>query len=71
MIPVENGVHTGIHYPIPCHLQLAYKKLNYPKGSFINAESLADSVVSLPISEQITDEQVNYVCTLIGDYYSS
>jgi dTDP-4-amino-4,6-dideoxygalactose transaminase len=65
----ENGVYTGIHYPIPCHLQKAYSDLNYPVGSFENGELLADAVVSLPMSEQLSNEQVSYVCNLIKQYY--
>lgn len=52
------GVSSLIHYPIPLHLQEAYKELNYKKGDFPVAEALADEVLSLPMFPHITNEQV-------------
>ncbi len=66
----DNGIFTGIHYPIPCHLQKAYKFLNYPKDSFPVAEKYADQILSLPMSEQLTEEQINYVSGKILEYYN-
>lgn len=45
----EEKVGTGIHYPIPLHLQKAYAGLNYPKGSFPVAEKVAPEILSLPM----------------------
>ena len=57
----ENGIGTLIHYPIPPHLQKAYKLLNLKKGSFPITENLAESCLSLPIWPGMTLKQVNTV----------
>ncbi len=51
------GIGTGIHYPIPLHLQKAYESLNYRKGDFPVTEQAAAEIVSLPMFPQITSEQ--------------
>ncbi len=61
----ELGVQTGIHYPIPCHLQPAYKDLGYCKGDFPIAEMLSAQILSLPMYPGLSHEQVNYVVASI------
>lgn len=51
------GVQTLIHYPIPPHLQQAYEELGWSAGSFPRAESIANSVLSLPIGPHLSAEQ--------------
>lgn len=51
-------IHCGIHYPIPLHLQEAYKGLGYPKGAFPVAEAAAAEFVSLPMYAELTKEQI-------------
>jgi dTDP-4-amino-4,6-dideoxygalactose transaminase len=51
------GIGTGIHYPIPLHLQKAYTSLGYGSGDFPACEKIADQIVSLPMFPQMTDEQ--------------
>lgn len=53
----EAGIATGIHYPIPLHMQKAYKSLNYKVGDFPKAEKAAAEIVSLPMFPQLTPEQ--------------
>jgi len=67
----ENGVASLIHYPIPPHLQLAYKDLNYGVGDFPLSESIHDEVLSLPIGSHLNDEQVECVISLVKQFYSS
>jgi dTDP-4-amino-4,6-dideoxygalactose transaminase len=55
------GVQTGIHYPVPLHLQPAYKDLGYGPGDFPIAEAMAGRILSLPMFPQITVEQQEYV----------
>jgi dTDP-4-amino-4,6-dideoxygalactose transaminase len=53
----EAGIGTGIHYPIPLHLQKAYASLNYSLGDFPVTESVASEIISLPMFPQITSLQ--------------
>ena len=55
-------IHCGIHYPIPLHLQEAYKSLGYAKGAFPVAEQAAAEFVSLPMFAELTKEQIIRVC---------
>ncbi len=57
----ERNIETGIHYPIPCHLQPAYDFLGYQKGDFPNAEKLSTNILSLPMYPGITQAQINRV----------
>ncbi len=58
----EAGIGTGIHYPIPLHLQKAYEHLGYRKGAFPVTERVAAEIVSLPMFPQLTaDEQFEVV----------
>ena len=64
----ENGVGTGIHYPIPPHLSEAYAYLNLPKGSFPIAERYALEVLSLPMYNGMTVAEQAYVIDLINAF---
>jgi dTDP-4-amino-4,6-dideoxygalactose transaminase len=55
------GIATGIHYPVPVHLQEAYQGLGYERGDFPIAERSADEFVSLPMYPELTDSQVEEV----------
>jgi len=57
----EAGVGTLIHYPVPPHLSGAYSDLGHRCGAFPVAEQLADSVLSLPMSPHLSEQQVNGV----------
>lgn len=59
---VERNIYCGIHYPIPIHLQEAYKFLGYPRGSFPVTEECADELLSLPMFPELTEEQIEQVC---------
>ena len=60
-----SGVQTGIHYPIPVHLQKAYRDQRYPEGSFPVAENLAREVLSLPLYPEMESRQVDTVCDAV------
>ena len=57
----EKNIETIIHYPIPPHLQKAFKKLNFKKNSFPITENISKSVFSLPLNPSLTEDQVYYV----------
>ena len=62
----EAGIATGIHYPIPLHMQPAYKHLGLPTGSFPVAERFASEILSLPMYPELTSDQIAFICdTLI------
>ncbi|TVQ54465.1 MAG: DegT/DnrJ/EryC1/StrS family aminotransferase [Spirulina sp. DLM2.Bin59] len=63
----EAGIQTGIHYPIPCHLQPAYQFLGYQPGDFPVAEQLAAEILSLPMYPGLTSAQVEAVVAAIRD----
>lgn len=60
----EAGVQTGVHYPIPVHLQPAYADLGYSRGDFPIAEQAAAEVLSLPMFPEMTDEQIESIATV-------
>jgi dTDP-4-amino-4,6-dideoxygalactose transaminase len=66
----EKGISSGIHYPIPLHLQKAYAFMKKGPGSFPVAEKCASEYVSLPMFAELTDEQVAYVVEQIKGYYA-
>ncbi|MEE3078572.1 MAG: DegT/DnrJ/EryC1/StrS family aminotransferase [Bdellovibrionota bacterium] len=57
----EVNIGTGVHYPIPMHMQPACSHLGYKKGDFPVSEAAAERIVSLPICPELTDEQIQYV----------
>jgi len=64
----EKNIFCGIHYPIPLHLQDAYKYLGYKRGSFPVAEKCADELVSLPMFPELTKEQIETVADEIKHF---
>ena len=58
----ERGILTGVHYPIPLHLQEACAQYGYAKGSLPVTEAAAERILSLPMYAELTDEQVQQVC---------
>ena len=65
----KHGVETKIHYPILIHLQKPCKKLGYQKGDFPVCEKQAESILSLPVHQYLSDEQIHYVAKLIKKFY--
>jgi dTDP-4-amino-4,6-dideoxygalactose transaminase len=66
----KRGVETALHYPIPPHLQKAYRHLGYEKGSFPITENIATTSLSLPVHPGLTEEQVLHVCEAINAYFN-
>jgi dTDP-4-amino-4,6-dideoxygalactose transaminase len=60
------GIQTGIHYPIPCHLQPAFTNLGYQSGDFPQAEKLAQEILSLPMYPGLSHSQIREVVAAIG-----
>ncbi len=64
----DNGIGTQIHYPVPPHLSGAYKRFGYKKGDFPITENYADSILSLPLYNGMTDQEADYVIEKINAF---
>jgi dTDP-4-amino-4,6-dideoxygalactose transaminase len=67
----DAGIGTGIHYPIPLHLQKAYSHLGYQKGDFPVAERVAPEILSLPMYPQLEREQQELVAKSLEECVTS
>lgn len=67
----DKGIATGIHYPIPIHLQPSYRDLGYEKGSFPVTEEYAEQILSLPMYAELTPDLIEYVVGAIRDFASA
>ena len=66
---MKNEIGTGLHYPIPLHLQKCFKHLGYQKGDFPVSEKLSERCLSLPIYAELSDAQIEYVCENIRRFF--
>lgn len=57
----SQGIATGVYYPVPLHLQKAYKNLGYKQGDMPNAEYLSARTFAIPIYPELTQEQLRYI----------
>ena len=57
----EKGISTGVYYPVPLHLQKAYKDLGYKEGDLPNAEYLSHRTFAIPMFAELTDEEKEYI----------
>jgi dTDP-4-amino-4,6-dideoxygalactose transaminase len=64
----EKGIGTGLHYPLPLHVQSAYAHLGYKEGDFPVTESVASRLLSLPMFPELTREQIEYVANAIKEF---
>jgi len=65
----EQGIATGVHYPIPLHLQPAYQYMNLPCGSFPVVEAAASRILSLPMYPELTNEMIEYVAKTLSQLF--
>lgn len=66
----SKGIPSMIYYPVPLHLQKAYRSEEYPEGSFPITERLSKTVISLPIHTEMTVNQLSYICNVIKAFPS-
>ncbi|MEM7131342.1 MAG: DegT/DnrJ/EryC1/StrS family aminotransferase [Chloroflexota bacterium] len=64
----EAGIASGLHYPIPIHLQPAYAELGYKTGDFPVTEQYASKILSLPIYPELTEEKISYVANTVSEF---
>lgn len=65
----SKGIGTLIHYPLPIHLQEAYKNLIYKKGDFPIAEKMANEVLSLPMYPYLTENNIKIITNYVKEYF--
>ena len=58
----DNKIPFGVYYPVPLHLQKAYKSSNYLEEDFKVTNKLIDEVISLPMHSELDDEQIQFIC---------
>ena len=66
----SKGIPMMIYYPIPLHLQSAYKDERYSEGDFPVAECLSNSVFSLPMHTEMNDEQLKYITDTVLEFFN-
>ena len=64
----QNNIKTVIHYPIPPHLAECYKYLNHKRGDFPIAEKFSDEVLSLPMFNGMTQDEINFVIETLNKF---
>jgi dTDP-4-amino-4,6-dideoxygalactose transaminase len=67
----DKGIATGLHYPLPLHMQKAYEHLGYKEGDFPITERAAIRLLSLPMYPELTRTQIKYVTDSIKEFMKS
>jgi dTDP-4-amino-4,6-dideoxygalactose transaminase len=67
----DKGIATGLHYPLPLHMQKAYEHLGYKEGDFPITERVAKRLLSLPMYPELTRAQIRYVTDSILEFMKS
>jgi dTDP-4-amino-4,6-dideoxygalactose transaminase len=65
----SQGVFTGIHYPIPIHLQASAAFLGYQKGDLLVTEEVTGNILSLPMYAELEGEEIGYIAQKIKEFY--
>ncbi len=65
----ENGVSSGVHYPIPLHLQKAFAEFGYKKGSLPVCEKMSEEIISLPMFAELKDLEIRQVASQIKRFF--
>jgi dTDP-4-amino-4,6-dideoxygalactose transaminase len=68
---ISYGIDAKIHYPIPLHLQPAYKYLKYKKGDFVMSEYASKKIISLPVHEFIKKKELDFMINKIKDFINN
>jgi dTDP-4-amino-4,6-dideoxygalactose transaminase len=66
----EKNIPNAIYYPIPLHLQVAYRKYGYKVGDFPVSEQMANRVISLPMHPDLTEEEQEYIIKNVRSFFN-
>jgi dTDP-4-amino-4,6-dideoxygalactose transaminase len=66
----DNGVPAMIYYPVPCHLQAAYKTASFGEGSLPVTEAITHEVLSLPMSTELDNEQLTHITNMVKAFFN-
>jgi len=66
---LENNIKTKIHYPVPLHLQEAYKNICYSKGDLKESEKLAGEILSFPFWIGMSRKDIEYICKTVEEFH--
>lgn len=66
----SKGVPSMVYYPVPLHLQNAYKGWGYKAGDFPVSEKLCEQVISLPMHTELDEDQLNYITAAVKTFFS-
>lgn len=64
----DKGIPSMIYYPVPLHLQRAFRREGYGEGSFPVTEKLSNTVISLPIHTEMVSDELQFICNSINDF---
>lgn len=65
----ENGIEAKVHYPIPLHLQKAASYLGYKEGDFPVCEKHSKEIVTLPVHQHLTAQEIDYMINMVRNFY--
>lgn len=65
------GISTGIHYPVPCHLQQAYREADECTVKLSVSERLSNEILSLPIYPELSELEIEFICDKIREFYNN
>jgi dTDP-4-amino-4,6-dideoxygalactose transaminase len=66
----ERGVGSAIHYPVPIHLQPAARELGHREGDFPATERQARRILTLPVNQSLSEDDVAYVAECVNRFYT-
>lgn len=67
----DNGIPCGVYYPIPLHLQKAYRDSRYNEADFTVTNQLVKEVISLPMHTELDDEQINFIADTVINFINN
>ncbi len=66
----EKGIESGVHYPLPIHLQPVYREMyGFEHGAFPVSEKLSETLLSLPMYPSLSDDDVKYICEQVLSFF--